>query len=74
MQNENKVSNKNAIIALILLIFFGVIGGHQFYAGKIAIGLLYLFTFGIFGIGVIIDFFMIISEKFKDNTGNNICF
>lgn len=55
---------KNKWIALLLCFFLGVIGIHKFYEGKIGMGILYLFTAGLFGIGVLVDFFVIL---FKSN-------
>lgn len=46
---------KNKMVALILCIFLGVIGAHKFYEGKIGMGILYLFTGGLFAIGWIVD-------------------
>ncbi|APG25849.1 MULTISPECIES: NINE protein [Syntrophotalea] len=43
-------------IAWLLLGFLGVLGIHRFYLGKWATGLLYLVTAGLFGIGVLYDF------------------
>lgn len=39
--------------------FVGACGLQRLYAGKIGTGLLYLFTFGLFGIGQIVDLFLI---------------
>lgn len=50
-------------IALLLCIFLGFFGGHKFYEGKVGIGILYIFTLGLFGIGVIIDFISIICKS-----------
>lgn len=55
---------KNKWIALLLCAFLGFMGAHKFYEGKIGMGVLYLFTVGLFGIGWIID---IISLIFKPN-------
>ena len=55
---------KNKWVALLLCFFLGVVGAHKFYEGKIGMGILYLFTVGLFGIGVIVDF---ISLLFKPN-------
>ncbi len=46
----------NYTIAWILLTFTGYLGLHKFYLRKWIIGLLYLLTFGLFGIGIIYDF------------------
>lgn len=39
--------------------FLGVFGVHRFYSGKVLSGLLYLFTFGFFGCGQLIDLLLI---------------
>jgi TM2 domain-containing membrane protein YozV len=44
---------------LWLLCFFGFFGIHRFYAGRIFTGLIWLFTFGLLGIGQLIDLFLI---------------
>jgi TM2 domain-containing membrane protein YozV len=43
-------------VAWLLLMFLGVFGAHRFYQGKWGTGLLWLFTAGLVGIGVIYDF------------------
>lgn len=55
---------KNKWVALLLCLFLGFVGGHKFYEGKIGMGILYLFTAGLFGIGILIDF---ITLLFKPN-------
>lgn len=52
---------KNKWIALLLL--FTVIG-HKIYEGKILMAVVYFFTAGFFGLGLIIDFFVLL---FKPN-------
>lgn len=54
---------KNKWVALLLCIFFGLIGAHKFYEGKIGMGILYIFTGGIFGIGLVIDFFKLLFSR-----------
>jgi TM2 domain-containing membrane protein YozV len=44
-------------IAWIFLTFLGVFGIHRFYQGKIISGIIYLLTVGLFGFGVLYDFF-----------------
>lgn len=53
---------KNKWVALLLCIF--TICGHKFYEGKAGMGILYLCTLGLFGIGWIID---IITLSMKPN-------
>jgi TM2 domain-containing membrane protein YozV len=42
-------------LAWLLLVFLGMFGVHRLYMGKIWTGILYLLTFGIFGLGYIYD-------------------
>jgi len=55
--------------ALVLCVFFGLLGAHRFYVKKIGTGLLYFFTVGLFGIGWIVDIVKIISGNFRDASG-----
>ncbi len=48
---------KSKTTAYLLWFFIGLWGGHKFYLGKVGIGVLYLFTGGIFFIGWFIDIF-----------------
>lgn len=49
-------------IALLLCVFLGFLGGHKFYEGKGGMGVLYIFTFGLFGVGIIIDIISILCK------------
>ncbi len=51
---------KNKWIALLLCFFFGWLGAHKFYEEKTGLGILYLFTCGLFGIGCLVDFIALI--------------
>lgn len=59
-------SEKSRGTAAVLCFFFGALGIHRFYVGKIGTGLLWMFTAGLFGIGAFIDFIIIICGSFKD--------
>lgn len=63
VQSQNAVpvgKEKNKWVALLLLLFFGAVGGHKFYEGKVGMGVLYIFTLGLLGVGVIVDFFTLL--------------
>ena len=62
IETSKKKKNK----ALLFCLIGGIFGLHQFYVGKKFIGILYLFTFGLFGFGCTIDFFKILTGNFKD--------
>jgi TM2 domain-containing membrane protein YozV len=49
-------------LAWILLTFLGVLGVHRFYLGKWGTGILYLVTLGLFGVGLIYDFWTLNSQ------------
>ena len=68
------VSHKEKGTAYVLLIipsFFGIAGLHRFYLGQIGMGLLYLFTFGFIGIGLVIDLFTLSGMVDKYNLMQN---
>lgn len=46
---------RNKWVAFLLCLFLGGIGAHKFYEGKIGMGILYLLTVGLFGIGWLVD-------------------
>ena len=46
----------NYTVAWVLLTFLGLFGIHRMYIGKWLIGIVYLLTGGIFGVGVLYDF------------------
>lgn len=53
---------KNKWVAFALCFFLGYLGAHKFYEGKIVLGILYIFTVGFFGIGVLIDLISILCK------------
>ncbi|MBP5304126.1 MAG: TM2 domain-containing protein [Clostridia bacterium] len=46
---------KDKWIAFFLCLFLGVLGIHKFYEEKVLLGVVYLFTGGLCGIGWLID-------------------
>ncbi len=63
------VSSRNWLVALLLCLFVGYLGAHYFYVGRWGMGLLYLFTLGLFGIGWLVDIIRILVGSFPDNAG-----
>ena len=55
-------NRKNKWVALVLCALFGFIGAHKFYEEKTGMGILYLFTGGLFFIGVILDFIALLAK------------
>lgn len=69
VSNKPKTSEKGMVPAALLCFFFGILGFHRFYVGKIGTGILMILTVGGFGIWTLIDFVMIIVGTFKDKEG-----
>jgi TM2 domain-containing membrane protein YozV len=53
-------------------VFLGFLGLHRFYVGKIGTGCLWLFTFGLFGIGAIYDLILVGTGEFRDRDGRRL--
>ncbi len=58
--------------AFVLCLLLGYLGAHYFYVGKPVMGVLYLFTFGLLGIGWIIDIVRILLGSFRDRAGRRL--
>jgi TM2 domain-containing membrane protein YozV len=56
-------------IAWLFLGFLGVLGIHRFYLGKWVTGLVYLLTAGLFGLGILYDFWTLNSQVSEINRG-----
>ena len=52
------VSDTHSLLVGYLLWIFGFLGAHRFYFGRPISGTVYLFTFGLLGIGWIVDLFL----------------
>ena len=63
------VSGKKRSISLILCLLLGIFGAHKFYERRWVMGLLYLFSYGLFGIGILVDLLCLIFGKPKDKQG-----
>lgn len=57
--HEPQLHDTHSIVFGYALWIFGFTGAHRFYYGKPLTGTLWFFTFGLFGIGWLIDLFLI---------------
>jgi TM2 domain-containing membrane protein YozV len=62
-------SHKSYTATLLLTILLGWAGIHRFYIGKVGTGVLYFLTFGLFGIGWLIDIISAASGNLTDKAG-----
>ncbi len=65
---------KDKMTALLLALFLGGLGIHRFYLDDTGMGILYILTGGLCGIGVIVDVINIafMSDEMFDARYNNI--
>lgn len=63
------VSPYHRWLAFALCFLVGVLGIHRFYVGKTGTGILYIFTGGLLGIGVLVDLIVIACGNFRDVNG-----
>lgn len=52
------MNNTHSLLVGYVLWIFGFLGAHRFYFGRPVSGTIYLFTFGLLGIGWLIDLFL----------------
>lgn len=72
-KNNNRGSSpKNLKTDTLLCMFLGSIGVHKFYEGKIGLGILYIFTLGLFGIGAFVDLIKLLTGAGTDKMGDSI--
>ena len=71
-QSQSQYSSKSRTVDLLLCIFFGYLGVHKYYEGKIFTGILYSCTFGLCYFGWIIDIILISIGYATDKQGNRI--
>jgi len=62
-------SPRNYTTVLVLTIFLGPLGIHRFAVGKVGTGIVYLFTYGLFLIGWIVDIVTVASGRSTDSQG-----
>jgi TM2 domain-containing membrane protein YozV len=71
MQNDfdsGQSHSKGLSFLLWLSCLFGICGIHRFYLGRPGSGILYLLTFGLFGVGQLVDLFLLPGMVDEANT------
>ena len=59
-------------LSWILLTFLGFFGVHRFYMGKVVTGIIYLFTAGLFTIGIVYDYWTLNQQVSEVNQAKSI--
>ena len=70
---KEEISSLDQKIVLILCCTLGLVGAHQFYAGKPLKGILMLCSFGGMGIWTLINIYQLATCSFTDGEGKLIC-
>ena len=63
-------SDKSKTLTMVLCLFLGMIGMHNFYVGRKTRGIVFIVTGGFFVVGVLWDLLCIYLNRFKDANGN----
>eukprot|EP01112_Ceratiomyxa_fruticulosa_P011855 TRINITY_DN3258_c0_g1_i3.p2 TRINITY_DN3258_c0_g1~~TRINITY_DN3258_c0_g1_i3.p2 ORF type:complete len:119 (+),score=29.48 TRINITY_DN3258_c0_g1_i3:946-1302(+) len=68
------MAEKDTCVAYLLWFFLGFLGAHRFYLEKWCTAIIYLFTFGVFGIGWLVDICLIpgMVEEYNDRYRSNV--
>jgi len=61
------MKEKETWVAYLLWFLLGFLGVHKFYLGKIGWGILYIFTGGLFLVGLLIDLFTLPAQVRRAN-------
>ena len=67
--SDETTNDTHSLLVGYLLWIFGFLGAHRFYFGRPVSGTVYLFTFGLLGIGWLVDLFLMPSlERQADSS------
>ena len=67
--SDETMNDTHSLLVGYLLWIFGFLGAHRFYFGRSVSGTVYLFTFGLLGIGWLVDLFLMPSlERQADSS------
>ena len=57
---------KSTVVELVLCLLLGWLGAHRFYRGKYISAVIYMFSAGIYGIGILVDAIILIVRLIKN--------
>lgn len=66
---HDDISPCSFVVTILWCFFFGFLGIHRFYVGKIGTGLLQLITVGGLGFWCLYDLIILVLGKFTDSDG-----
>lgn len=66
---SSNASDKEFVVALILLLLVGGLGIHDFYLGNTGWGIAKLLTLNFLGIGSLIDLIKMVTGSYRDGNG-----
>lgn len=56
---QTPIKEKSILETYILAFALGLFGAHHFYLGRTGFGIVYFFTFGLLGVGYVVDLFRV---------------
>lgn len=62
----------DSTLTLLMAIFFGPLGVHRFMTGYVGLGILYIFTGGLFGVGWLVDIIQLAANTYTDKYGRRL--
>ena len=69
---DPSASKCSRVVATLLVILFGLVGAHRFYAGRIGSGLAMVFTVGGLGVWWLIDIIIVATGQLIDSEGKRV--
>ena len=72
LDSSTKTNSTDWLALFLLTFFFGVLGVHRFYVGKIGTGVLMLITLGGLGIWFLVDLILVVTGQFTNKDGQKI--
>ena len=62
-------SRDSYLVAVVLVLFFGFLGAHRFYAGRNTTAVIQAATLGGFAVWWVVDIFVVLAGRLRDRQG-----